>query len=192
MHGLATGGPIRVTKTAGRKHLCQLFRSMGFSYGAEIGVWEGKFSDQICLANEGVQLLCVDPWAPYAAYREKKNDKERLDSAYRETQARLAPYNCTIVRKTSTAAARDVADRSLDFIYLDANHEEPFVRDDLAVWAQKVRSSGVVAGHDYGVNPRKSFIQVKPAVDAFVQAHGIAPLYVLAAEKSNSFFWIQP
>jgi len=177
-----------VSRKGSRLHLCDLFKAMGFTKGAEIGVWEGAFSEQICKANDGVHLTCVDPWVAYASYRDPKNDRNRMPAAYEATKARLTPYNCTILRMTSLEAAERIPDGSLDFVYIDGNHGEEFVSEDLAAWAPKVRSGGIVAGHDYAM---KAHLQVKPAVDRFVAANGIGTLYVLAGDKSPSWFWVQ-
>jgi len=188
-HNFAGDGPL-VSTSAGRGDLTKLFALLGYTVGAEIGVWEGAFARVICDRVPGVRLTCVDPWKAYDAYREQKNDQQRLDAAYRSTRERLKSFPCTILRQTSTSAAAAIADRSMDFIYIDANHAEAFVRQDLEAWVPKVRSGGIVAGHDYHLNPRKPFIQVKPAVDAFVKQRGMGPVYVLGADKSPSFFWV--
>lgn len=190
--GLTHGTPS-ITKAAGRADLCRLFAERGYQRGAEIGVWAGEFSEAICLAVPGVQLLCVDPWRAYKTYNEKKNNQARLDGAYEDAKTRLHPYHCTFKRMTSLEAADSVRDGWLDFVYIDGNHQEPFISQDLAAWAPKVRSGGIVAGHDYHAAPKKPFLQqVKPAVDAFTKAREIAPWYVLAGDKAPSYFWVVP
>jgi hypothetical protein len=181
----------QVTKTGNRQDLAGLFAALGYQKGAEIGVWAGAFSEVLCKAIPGVQLTCVDPWQAYKTYRERKNNQRRLDIAYSETIARLQPFRATVWRMMSLEAAAQIPDGSLDFVYIDANHQEPFISQDLAAWAPKVRSGGIVAGHDYHFKPKHPFLQqVKPAVDAFTRAHRIAPWYVLAAEKAPSYFWV--
>ena len=184
----AVGAPVEIRRTRGALPL--LFAELGYGRGAEIGVWEGSYSEVICTQLPGVELTCVDPWQSYSEYREKKNDPARLDEAYRTTVDRLTPYNCQIWRLTSVAAASRVADQSLDFVYIDGNHARAFVEEDLAAWAPKVRSGGILSGHDYVSSVRSPWIDVQAAVDAFVQFHGIAPWYVLTGDKSPSWFWV--
>lgn len=179
-----------VTRQATRADLARLFGSMAYQRGAEIGVWAGDFSEVLCQAVPRLSLLCVDPWREYKMYNERKNNQRRMDVAYAQTAERLKPFNATLLRMTSLEAAAQVPDASLDFVYIDGNHQEPFISQDLAAWAPKIRPGGILAGHDYHFNPKKPFLQqVKPAVDAFTQAHQIAPWYVLAAEKAPSYFW---
>jgi len=177
-------------KPVGRGDLSRLFASLGFTKGAEIGVWKGKWSARLCLDNPALVMLCVDPWTAYGGYHDTRNQQSVLDAAYAEARERLARFRCTLIRKASAAAAAEVADGSLDFVYIDANHGEAFVREDLTAWAPKVRSGGIVAGHDYLWRPKKPHIQVKPAVDRFVAERGIAPLFVLDADIVPSFAWV--
>lgn len=189
--GLQGAGTPRVSKTASRHDLAQLFGTMGYQRGAEIGVWTGLYSEILCQAMPGLQLTCVDPWREYKTYNEKKNNQRRLDIAHDEACARLRPYHATVLRMTSLEAAVQIPDGSLDFVYIDANHQEPFISEDLTAWLPKVRPGGILAGHDYHTNPKKPFLQqVKPAVDGFTAARSIAPWYVLAAEKAPSYFWV--
>lgn len=181
-----------VTRYAGRRELCALFAARGYKRGAEIGVWEGEFSEAICRANYGVNLLCVDPWMQYKFYNEKKNNQDRLDDAFRKAYNRLLPYGCTLLRRTSLEGAAAVPDRSLDFVYLDGNHAREFIDADLAAWVPKVRSGGIVSGHDYELVGKSKWIDVKAAVDAYVAEHQIAPWFILAADKSPSWCWVVP
>lgn len=182
-----------ISRDAGRSDLAHLFAKLGYTAGAEIGVWMGLYSEQLCRVNPGLHLTCVDAWTEYQLYHEKKNDQARLDAAYVEATDRLRPFACTILRMSSEDGAAMVPDGSLDFVYLDANHAEAYVRQDLELWTPKVRRGGCVSGHDYiiGVPTRKhKHLEVTPAVNAFAAAHQIAPIYVTAKDKSPSFFWI--
>ena len=191
-HGLDGSGPLAISRTAGRKDLAALFGGLGYRVGAEIGVWQGRFSEQLCLANPGVRLICVDPWKAYDDYGDPKNVQARLDEAHRLAMERLRPYDCKIRRQTSTEAADSVPDGSLDFVYIDGNHGKPYVLADLHAWVPKVRSGGIVSGHDYEVTKRHAHLQVKEAVDEFVRVHKVSPLYILTNDKTPSFMWVQP
>jgi predicted O-methyltransferase YrrM len=68
-------------------------------------------------------------------------------------------------------AVRDVADESLDFVFIDANHEYTAVRDDIREWTKKVRVGGIVSGHDYYKTPAGN-MGVINAVNEYVAEHG--------------------
>lgn len=183
-----------VSRKVGRHHLPQLFARLGFVCGAEIGVWKGVYAEALCRANPALRLTCVDPWQHYADYTEADKTQAHLDAAYEEALRRLGPLGCTVMRMTSEDAAALVPDGSLDFVYIDSNHAYGYVLQDLTLWTPKVRSGGIVAGHDYLIAPptkKQKHLEVRAAVDRFTAARGIAPVYVTARDKTPSFFWVQ-
>lgn len=173
----------------GREDLCRLWADKGYRKGAEIGVWSGEFSARICTIVKGVHLLCIDPWAAYDEYHDRKNNQGRLNAAYEEARYRLTEFDVTIFRMTSQEVAPTIPFGSLDFIYLDGNHSEPFITQDLEAWTPKVRSGGMVCGHDYQRNVKRPDIQVAEAVDRFTDSLGITSLFVFASDNSPSFAW---
>jgi hypothetical protein len=54
-----------------------------------------------------------------------------------------------VMRGDSLQAVERFADRSLDFVYIDADHSFEGCRRDILAWAPKVKVGGVLAGHDY-------------------------------------------
>ena len=181
------GSPIKVG--GGRIQLPKLFDLLGFTEGAEIGVRKGSFSKDLVAANPKLHLLCVDPWCPSPDYQEPTNNLRSMRDAYKIAKEALRPYDVTLFKGTSHDAVSRVKDRSLDFVYIDGNHLEPFVTDDLHSWEPKVRRGGILAGHDYGFS-KQPFIQVKSAVDKYVEHNAIDPWFVLTGDKSHSFFWV--
>jgi methyltransferase family protein len=177
----------------GRDALPDLCVRLGYTRGAEVGVWKGAYSAKFCAA--GLHMLCVDPWLSYPEWQDTKNslppDEQVafMAAAHAEALARLGPLDCEIVRAFSADAAKAVPDGSLDFVYIDGNHVEAAVRADLAAWSPKVRRGGLVAGHDYRIFGNKPTIHVVEAVRAHVAAHAIAPWYLLAGDKTPSFLW---
>jgi predicted O-methyltransferase YrrM len=57
--------------------------------------------------------------------------------------------NIIKVKKSSVEASQDFSDRSLDLVYIDAEHDYNSVKTDINAWKNKVRRGGVLAGHDY-------------------------------------------
>ena len=190
----APGLPIRLRM--GRNDLPAFCREHGYTKGAEIGVWKGAFSAKFCEANPKLHMLCVDPWQSYPAWLDTKNlmDPEKaarfMEDSYALAVERLASLNCTIDRRFSADAVRDVPDHSLDFVYVDSNHVYDAVLQDLTLWAPKVRSGGFVAGHDYRAFTNKPTIHVIEAVQTYTKAHAIDPWYVLIGDKTPSFLWV--
>ncbi len=171
-----TAFPVLTT----RDELPVLLNGRGLAgVGFEIGVREASFSERILDRWAGTLLVSVDPWmecAPDRYVDEANVAQERQEDVLAEARARLARFGerSQIWRMTSVEAAQRVLPASVDFVYLDARHDEASVREDLEAWYGKVRPGGVIAGHDYvdGTFPEGVF-GVRSAVDAFFGDRGL-------------------
>jgi predicted O-methyltransferase YrrM len=131
-----------------RQALIELFKARDFSIGAEIGVFDGYFSEFMCQTIPDLKLYSVDAWKVYQGYRDHKFESS-MRNAEAKARERLSPFNVEIIKKFSIDAVKDFEDESLDFVYIDGNHEYKFVKEDIEEWAKKVRKGGIVAGDDY-------------------------------------------
>jgi len=170
--------PVRI-RGLDRRRLVRHYGERGLLRGAEIGVDRGRFSEYMLKYNEGMSLLCVDPW----------RWKLRGEARYQSTLRRLAPYGerATVIRKDSFDAVHDVEDESLDFVYIDGDHTFDYVMTDIIWWAKKVRIGGMVSGHDYF---RFRGAGVVPAVNIYTQQHGITKWF-LTDERCPTWFWLR-
>ncbi len=179
------GRPFEIPDCS-RDDLPQFFVDMGFKTGAEIGVYKGEFSEK--LAKAGLKLYAIDPWQIYKGF-ENPRGQARLDFQYEHTQRVLAPFpNAEIIRKTSMEAVEDFEDESLDFVYIDANHEFRYIAEDLAEWTKKVRKGGIVAGHDYFFVKTGTGAQiwhVAYVLKAYVAAFGITNWFLLGSKDKK-------
>lgn len=192
-------GPTEIPNT-GRDDLPELFRELGYNRGAEIGVQRGLYSEVLCEGLPGADLFFVDAWKAYRGYREKVT-QAHMDRFWEEAQQRLQPYACTIIQAFSMEAVQQFEDASLDFVYIDANHMIPWVIDDICAWRKKVRSGGIVAGHDYYASKRiNTIIHVTYAVHCVIQSYRIHPWFVVGLRRelpgrtrdpSRSWFWVR-
>lgn len=186
----------------GRGQLAELFSELNFNVGAEIGVDRGKYSEVLCRANPNLHLYSIDPWlnSVYEAnVPERTNyDQNYLEGRLQQALKRLEPYNCTIIKKTSMDALDDFEDETLDFVYIDGNHNFPNVTNDLHYWSTKVRKGGIVSGHDYAYFSSSRNNHVKHAVIAYTKAYGIKPHFVVGTSHEagtrdliRSWFWVK-
>jgi hypothetical protein len=116
--------------------LVQLLRSLGpLGSVAEVGCYLGVSTEALLLFSDLV--LAVDPW-------------EGMEPVFRRFRDRLRGYShLQILRGCSVEVAQDIADGSLDLVYLDGAHDLASVRADIAAWRPKVRPGKWLAGHDY-------------------------------------------
>ena len=173
--------PVRCRRTA-RTVIPKYFAALGFTKGAEVGVCKGDFSKHICECVPGVDLLCVDLWGSYYHFSQESGDKH-----FEIATKKLAPYNCTLVRKPGQEAAMDVEDNSLDFVYIDADHRFDYVMEDLITWGRKVRKGGIISGHDWYRFRNNGVVD---AVDVYAKNHFVNEWFI-TDEREASFFMVK-
>lgn len=178
----------------GRNGLAQIFAELKFNKGAEIGVDRGAFSEILCKVNPKLQLTSIDSWST-RSFEDPLNSSKKMqtqfDEHYQSAVRRLSNYNCNIVRKESLEAVKDIPDNSLDFVYIDANHNFAQIAQDLYEWQKKVKPGGIISGHDYSHFPPSKDNHVKDVVCAFIKAFEISPYFELGQDRYHSWFWVK-
>ena len=138
------------------KYICELinFFVPEGGVGAEIGVHKGHTSKYILEKTKTKLLLMIDPWKKnfditrkfYTTHGKPNSDFKRVTKFFNET----FPDRAKIIREKSAVVAEDNSTPDdLDFVFIDANHTYESVMQDLMSWVPKIRSGGLVAGHDW-------------------------------------------
>lgn len=169
--------------------LPSFWRTAGYRSVVEIGVERAHYTKHLLAALPDAKVYGVDPWLAYKGYREHVT-QEKLDGFYAEAQQRIAEFGDRglLIRAASVEAAAGFADESIDVVYIDGNHTLPFVIPDLAAWVPKVRSGGMVCGHDYG---RRRVGHVREAVIAWTNAYDIRPWFLFTKDRSWSWGFVK-
>lgn len=140
--------------------------------GAEIGVLRGEFSMLLLSKWKGSKLYSIDSWKHYEeGYFDSNNSPDDIqEQSYATATANLAPFGkrSEILRMSSKEASGFFEDERLDFVFIDANHSYEACLEDIRLWFPKVKTNGVIAGHDY-TNAVRSYATfgVKRAVKEF-------------------------
>lgn len=121
--------------------------------GVEIGVYKADHAESLLRNLDIKHLFLVDPYEMYGEYNEGRDqygvDQDPLHLAREQATERLARYdNISWIHKKSSDASDEIPDE-LDFVYIDGNHEEMFVYEDIVSFYPKIRNGGVIGGHDY-------------------------------------------
>lgn len=150
-----------------REDLARYFNSLGFTFGVEVGTAGAHYTEVLCRNIPGVNLICVDPWSTYKA--NKRGGKQEQHDANEARFMRIAEeYGISAYKLFSTEAMREFDDDSLDFVYIDGNHDFDYVMEDIIGWTRKVRPGGIVSGHDYYHFRNSGVIE---AVDFYTKIH---------------------
>jgi len=79
----------------------------------------------------------------------------------------------TLIKKMSMDAVKEFAPKSIDIVFIDANHNYEYVLDDIREWSKIVRTGGIVSGHDYFRSKKDICPGVKRAVNEYVAENNI-------------------
>jgi len=172
------------------KYLPGLFRDLGFTKGAEIGVEDGAFSKRLYQVIPDLTLYSIDPWISYGYYiGQRKYDQAGMDKKYAGAVEALSPFNCKIVREFSHIAVEQFDNASLDFVHIDAAHSFFDTYRDIMLWTPKIRPGGILSGHDYFNAQGVNRCRVKDAVDQWTRECKIAHWFVIVGSHTPSWFW---
>ena len=176
------------------KHLPFLMAEMECKVGAEIGVEQGRYSSSLLRKIPGLKLYCIDCWESYEGYRMNKQNK--VDLFYQRTIERLESLegaNYEIIKKYSMDAVKDFEDESLDFVFIDGNHEFQSCTNDIAEWSKKVKKGGLIMGHDYETRDAGyEQIEVEDVIKGWTHAKGIKVWFITGElDRSNTWFWVK-
>lgn len=182
----------------GRDDIPALLATMGAQVGVEVGVERGKYSRVLLQAESLKKLTLVDAWAKYPGYRDHVS-QDKLEGFYDEVrELEQSDKRVWLLRAFSVNAAEHFPDGGLDFVYIDANHRIQDVIADLAAWTPKVRSGGLIMGHDYRKPKNNIGHHVVEAVNAWTYAYRICPWYLLGTkgdpnrDQNRSWMWVKP
>lgn len=120
----------------------------------EVGVFKADLSASILDNTACRKLYCVDPWRKFDddVYPDaiNSNSQAEFDKIYKGVVERLAPYGerQAVLRMTSVDAAATFEDESIDFVFIDGNHEYKAVMDDFRAWYPKLKRGGFFCGDD--------------------------------------------
>ena len=154
--------------------------------GCEIGVYKGNYSNQILnhFYRKGfsLQLTLIDPWKIDEDFKEY--GEEILEDAYHEVVSKFKnKKNVEIFREDSISASKRFKNSSIDFVYIDGNHDYEFVLKDLETWFTKVKPGGIIFGDDY-LRP----YGVSKAVNEFSFKYKLTPCF---SDYGNQYFFIK-
>lgn len=112
----------------------------------ELGSWKGRSTHAIC-SSGCKNVTAIDHWKGSKdepdAHAEAKNG-----SVFEEFKKNMSPFpDLKIVNKDINEAIKDIADRSVDMIFLDAGHTYEEVQNDIRKWKSKAKI--LLCGHDY-------------------------------------------
>jgi predicted O-methyltransferase YrrM len=120
----------------------------------EVGTWQGEFSKELLERTVVKRVYCVDPYKKFdeSEYPDAMNNltQEQFDAKFELVKKNFSKYGKRVefLRMTSTEAAKTFEDESIDYVYIDANHDYKHVLEDIRAWYPKVKVGGYMCGDD--------------------------------------------
>lgn len=112
----------------------------------EMGSWKGRsgsfMATEIANSGKNIKFDCVDHWQGGDG-----NHEPRCYDIFMRNMRHLEGF-FNPVKMASVEAASTYPNGSLDFVFIDGRHDYSSIMEDLNAWVPKVKSGGVIAGHD--------------------------------------------
>lgn len=128
--------------------------------GIEIGSYGGESTEMFLNSGAFKSFYCIDPWMAEFDPNDPTGD-DGLSMAEQVFDQRFKDN--PVVKKVKMLSDDAIKvfdtwfkDQSVDFIYIDGNHQYEAVLHDLINYVPLVKIGGVIAGHDYVDETTKS------------------------------------
>jgi predicted O-methyltransferase YrrM len=110
---------------------------------AEVGVYQGTsfayLMVEVINSGKDIEVWGIDGW-PF----DWNNILQRFLDNMKPVEGKFK-----YIQGNSWESAERFQDKSLDFVFIDADHDYDSVRKDIAAYLPKVKPGGVISGHDY-------------------------------------------
>lgn len=152
-----------------RRDMLELFPKGGVV--AELGVFRGVYSERIVERCQPKLLYLVDLWGSRVDWWiDGEIRSVSGGEAYHLCRSKFELNQSVKLRRESTIDfLASMPDKSLDLVYLDADHSYRSVRDELALSWPRMKPGGWISGHDYC----SLFPGVVQAVSEFIDLHNL-------------------
>ncbi len=128
-----------------------------FETFVEVGSWKGHSTrflvKELQKQGKAFTFFAVDLWDRlpkdnelWALYPEQMPIcRDIYNHNLIQSNTRKDVFDCIM---DSVKASSAFADKSIDFLFLDASHDEEAVKKDLVAWYPKMKKHGLISGHD--------------------------------------------
>ena len=112
----------------------------------EVGSWKGRSTK--ALLDSGKKVYAVDTFEGSQDTQDLTCQMAKQENVFEEFKKNVGSYpNLKIIKKTSLGAAKMFSDKSVDMVFIDANHTYEEVEKDILAWKPKAKR--FICGHDY-------------------------------------------
>ena len=151
--------------------------------GIEIGCLYGDTTQYLLNYFPNLQLIGIDPYENYNDWNhELKNREKEIDILAKKVNQYKDRF--ALLKTSSDKAHPFLADNSFDFVFIDGLHTYDQVLIDCKNYYSKIKSGGILAGHDYYV-----IEEVRNAVNEFAKECNIL---TIKHTDRDVWYWAKP
>ena len=123
-----------------------LIKKHRFESYVEVGVWKADTTSYVLKKCPSLKMVVgVDD---YKNFESMKHSLYQFKEAEKLARKRIGKR---LMVCSSIQASEKFEDNSLDIVFIDADHTYKAVKKDIQLWWPKVRTGGILAGHDYDI-----------------------------------------
>lgn len=117
----------------------------------EVGCWKGRATSafKFQIPKDQFKLYCVDPFLGSTEHKEDLQGGSTRGDFEKNLKDRGILDSIVVIEKYSKDASMDFEDNSLDLVFIDAEHDYDNVKLDILSWTPKLKTGGIICGHDY-------------------------------------------
>lgn len=161
------------------------------SHIVEIGAWKGQstayLAVEIINSGKNIKLDVVDTWkgskdGSFTAYTDDlKINNGNIFPIFKQNM-KPVEHIINSMQMESEEAYKLYEDHSLDFLFLDGNHNYEDVKKEILHWLPKIKKGGLIGGHDY---KHKDLPGVTKAVDEIFKK-----IIIIGGDEISSPSWL--
>ncbi|OYR53068.1 hypothetical protein DJ73_08845 [Halorubrum sp. Ea1] len=154
---------------------------------AELGTDEGDLSERILSITDPDELYLIDVWG---SKEFSDRSVEEVENRYAD---RIADGTVEVLPERPDVALDRFEDGFFDWVYIDTTHTYEQTQRELEIAREKVKSDGVMAGHDYclGDVPAGRWYGVIAAVHEFCVEYEMKLTHLSLETHGHSSFAIE-
>lgn len=125
----------------------------GYKTYVELGVWKGhsiSFLADRLRSNTDCKIYAVDIFEKWDKNKDVLHEVKHIVEIYNQNLKNVnVRHLITDIESLSWAAAVQFEDKSVDFLFIDADHTYDSVVKDINTWLPKMKEGSIISGHDY-------------------------------------------
>lgn len=114
---------------------------------AEVGCYAGESTKMFLESGKITLLYAIDIWEDEMDNFKKIRSNHDFSIVEKTFDESMKGFNVKKIKMCFSESLESLP--TLDFIYIDANHDYEFVKDDITNALKKIKKGGLISGHDY-------------------------------------------